>query len=135
MTYSTALATYQSIETAAEVDSARPERLIQMLLDGALNRIYTAKGDLQRGEIASKGSQIGKAISIVEGLRMSLNPEAGAISQNLDDLYEYIGRRLFEANVTNNTAILDETAALLHEIKSAWDVLVETAAESHGVSR
>jgi len=130
MTYSTALAAYQTVETAAEIDSARPERLIQMLLDGALNRIYTAKGELQRGEIASKGSQIGKAISIVEGLRMSLNPEAGPISQNLEDLYEYIGRRLFEANLTNDPKILDETAALLHEIKSAWDVLVETAADS-----
>jgi len=134
MTYATALAAYQSVETAAEVDSARPERLIQMLLDGALNRIYTAKGDLQRGEIASKGSQIGKAISIVDGLRVALNPEAGAISQNLEDLYEYIGRRLFEANVTNDPAILDEAAALLHEIKSAWDVLVETAADSAAVS-
>ncbi len=135
MTYSAALAAYQSVETAAEVDSAAPERLIQMLLDGALNRIYTAKGDLQRGEIASKGSQIGKAISIVEGLRVSLNPEAGAISQNLEDLYDYIGRRLFEANVTNNTVILDEVAALLHEIKSAWDVLVATAAERNGTGR
>lgn len=135
MTYATALAAYHSVETAAEIDSARPERLIQMLLDGALNRIYTAKGELQRGEIAAKGSQIGKAISIVDGLRVSLNPEAGAISQNLEDLYEYISRRLLEANITNNTAILDETAALLHEIKSAWDVLVETAAEGHGVGQ
>lgn len=132
MTYATALATYQSVETAAEVDSARPERLIQMLLDGALNRIYTAKGDLLRGEIGSKGTQISKAISIVDGLRVSLNPEAGAISQNLEDLYDYIVRRLIEANVSNDTAILDETAALLHEIKSAWDVLVETAAENEG---
>lgn len=135
MTHATALAAYHSVETAAEVDSARPERLIQMLLDGALNRIYTAKGDLQRGEIASKGSQIGKAISIVDGLRVSLNPEAGAISQNLEDLYDYIARRLFEANVTNDTEILDETAALLHEIKSAWDVLVETAADQPGDSQ
>lgn len=132
MTYATALAAYNSVETSAEIDSARPERLIQMLLDGALNRIYTAKGELQRGEIASKGSQIGKAISIVDGLRVALNPEAGAISQNLEDLYEYISRRLLEANITNDPAILDETAALLHEIKSAWDVLVETAAEENG---
>ena len=85
-----------------------------------------------RGEIAAKGSQIGKAISIVDGLRMSLNPEAGAISQNLEDLYDYIARRLLEANLTNNADILDETAALLHEIKSAWDVLVETAADNPG---
>ncbi len=135
MTYATALAAYHSVETTAEVDSASPERLIQMLLDGALNRIYTAKGELLRGEIAAKGLLIGKAISIVDGLRVALNPEAGAISQNLEDLYEYIGRRLLEANITNDVAILDETAALLHEIKSAWDVLVQTAAEGNGVGQ
>ena len=134
MTHATALAAYQTVGTAAEVDSARPERLIQMLLDGALSRIYTAKGELLRGDVAAKGSLIGKAISIVDGLRMSLNPEAGEISQNLEDLYEYIARRLFEANVTNNPDILDETAALLHEIKSAWDVLVETAADTADAS-
>ena len=135
MTYATALAAYHSVETTAEVDSASPERLIQMLLDGALNRIYTAKGELLRGEIAAKGLLIGKAISIVDGLRVALNPEAGAISQNLEDLYEYIGRRLLEANITNDVAILDEAAALLHEIKSAWDVLVQTAAEGNGVGQ
>ncbi len=134
MTHATALAAYQTVGTAAEVDGARPERLIQMLLDGALNRIYTAKGELQRGDIAAKGSLIGKAISIVDGLRMSLNPEAGEISRNLEDLYDYIARRLFEANVTNNPDLLDEAATLLHEIKSAWDVLVETAADRDEVS-
>jgi flagellar protein FliS len=94
-----------------------------MLLDGALTRIATAKGHIQRGEAAQKGEQIGKAISIVEGLKASLNPEAGEISANLGDLYSYISGRLLTASTSEDTAILDEVGDLLREIKSAWDVL------------
>jgi len=76
-----------------------------------------------RGEVALKGERIGKAISIVEGLRTSLNLEVGELSQNLEDLYDYVARRLFEANMQDDAEILDEVAGLLREIKSAWDVV------------
>ena len=66
---------------------------------------------------------VGKAISIVEGLKASLNPEAGEISANLDDLSSYISGRLLTASTSEDTAILDEVGDLLREIKSAWDVL------------
>lgn len=119
---------YQRVGTGSAVVGASRERLVQMLLDGALERIATAKGHIQRGESARKGEQIGKAISIVEGLKGSLNPEAGEISTNLGDLYTYIGSRLLTANVEEDTAILDEVGDLLREIKSAWDVLAAQAA-------
>ena len=114
---------YQTVGAGSAVGGASREQLVQMLLDGALTRIATAKGHIQRGEAARKGEQIGKAISIVEGLKASLNPEAGEISANLDDLYTYISGRLLTANTAEDTAILDEVADLLREIKSAWDVL------------
>ena len=122
---------YQDISAGSGIDSASPRRLVQMLLDGALNRIATAKGHIQRQESARKGEQIGKAISIIDGLRVSLNPEAGELSENLGNLYEYISGRLLEANLNDNVAVLDEVAGLLREIKSAWDVL---AAEEYASS-
>jgi len=118
-----AMNAYQQIGTRSAVEGASPQRLVQMLLDGALECIAAAKGNVQRGEIALKGERIGKAISIVEGLRTSLNLDAGELSQNLQDLYDYVGRRLLEANLTDDAAILDEVSGLLHEIKSAWDVV------------
>lgn len=124
---------YQSVGTGSAAVGASRERLVQMLLDGALERIVTAKGHIQRGESARKGEQIGKAISIVDGLRVSLNPEAGEISANLGDLYTYIGSRLLTANVEDDVSILDEVGDLLREIKSAWDVLAVQTAGSASV--
>lgn len=123
-----ALKAYKQVGVQNEVTLANPHRLVQMLLDGALDRIAIAKGHMARGDIAEKGGNISKAIAIVEGLRMSLDGESGgAIANNLDELYEYMGRRLLQANVDDNPAVLDEVTALLGQIKSAWDAIPEAA--------
>ena len=117
---------YRQVGTQSGVASASPHRLIQMLMEGALEKINLAKGYMQRGDIALKGSHISWAISIIDGLRMSLDKESGGeVAQNLDDLYDYMGRRLAEANLDNNEAMLNEVAGLLVEIKSAWDTVHE----------
>ena len=117
---------YRQVGTQSGVASASPHRLIQMLMEGALEKINLAKGYMQRGETALKGSHISWAISIIDGLRMSLDKEAGGeIAQNLDDLYDYMGRRLAEANLDNNEDILNEVSGLIVEIKSAWDAVPE----------
>ena len=121
---------YQTIGSTSSIDSATPERLVQMLLDGALERIAVARGHMQRNDVARKGEQIGKAISIVEGLRASLDPAVGELSANLGDLYSYIASRLLAANLENDEALLDEAASLLREIKSAWDVITRGSSES-----
>ena len=59
---------------------------------------------------------------IVEGLRMSLDRRLDTpLTANLDELYDYIGRRLLLANLNNDDAILDECARLLREVKAGWD--------------
>jgi len=113
---------YEQIDCYTGVAEADPHQLVKMLLDGALGKIAVAKGLVTRGETATKGEVIGQAISIVGGLRSSLDlSKGGEIAANLDNLYEYIERRLLEANLNNDLAILDEVAALLREIKGAWE--------------
>ena len=117
-----ALQQYNRVGVASGVEEASSHRLIQMLMEGVLEKIATAKGHMTRKNISQKGSQISWAISIVEGLRASLDMQAGGeIAQNLDDLYEYMVRRLVRANVDNNLDILDEVASLMRTVKSAWD--------------
>lgn len=126
-----ALDQYSRNAVQTGVESASPHRLIQMLMEGALGKIAAAKGNMERGNIQAKGDQIGSAISILDGLKSSLDKEKGGeIAQNLDDLYIYMERRLIEAHSHNDTAILDEVTDLLRQIKEAWDAIGDQAAAS-----
>lgn len=123
-----ALRSYSDVHAQASVTDANPHHLIQLLLDGALDSIAMAKGHMQRGEVAAKGSALGKAISIMDGLRASLDHEQGGeIAQNLDGLYEYAELRLLQANLNNDPVRLDEVAKLLGEIRSAWQAIAPVA--------
>lgn len=131
MTYSSARnapGQYSKMAVQTGIESASPHRLIQMLMEGVLEKLARAKGFMQRNEIRAKGQQIGWAISILEGLKASLNKaEGGEIAQNLEDLYIYMEQRLIAANRENDPAILDEVIALMRQIKDGWDGIAEKA--------
>jgi flagellar protein FliS len=117
---------YGKIAAESEAGFASPHRLVQMLMEGALDKIATAKGAMDRQDYASKSAQITWATSIINGLRSGLDMEAGGeIANNLNDLYAYMNRRLIDASVANDVAILDEVSSLMVEIKSAWDAMPE----------
>ena len=119
---SRAINSYGQVALHSEVQIASRHRLIQMLMEGALEKIAYAKGDIERGNLQEKGKNIGWAISIINGLRSSLDSEKGGeIANNLDDLYEYMGRCLSEANIATDVEKLEEVTALLLKIKGAWD--------------
>jgi flagellar secretion chaperone FliS len=115
------LAAYQSAAAHGGVAASDPHRLIVMLMDGAIERIATARGCMQRSETAEKARLINRAVSIVGELRNSLDlRKGGQIAANLAELYEYICRRLLVATAENRIEMLDEVSTLLHEIRSAW---------------
>lgn len=119
-----AVQSYASVKVHSGVEAATPHRLIQMLFEGALERIAQAKGAMLQNQIARKGELIGKATAIIGGLQGSLNDkEGGGLAANLDSLYDYIIRRLSQANFENNPDHLDECGRLLGEIKMAWDAI------------
>jgi flagellar protein FliS len=63
-------------------------------------------------------------VSIITGLRMSLDKEKGGeIAENLDDLYDYMNRRIMEGAQENDVSKLTEVTSLLLEIKSGWDAI------------
>ena len=124
-----ALNQYQQVNVQAMVAGASPHRLVQMLMDGALQRIAEARGALSRSEIALKGEKIGKAIAIVGGLREALNTDLeNRLVEDMDALYDYVQRRLLEANTTNNDAILVEVSQLMRTVKEGWDGIAQDPA-------
>ncbi len=115
---------YKSIELQSRIDTASPHELIELLLQGARSHIATAQGNIQRNQIKDKGEHIGKAISIVEGLKTSLNQEnGGEIAVNLLRLYDYIQHILLKANLTNDEDLLAQSNMLLAEVHQAWQAI------------
>ncbi|HRD65811.1 MAG TPA: flagellar export chaperone FliS [Candidatus Competibacter sp.] len=124
---SSALRQYRKIDTESATAYASPHRLIQMLMEGALDSLTKAKGHIQRGEVVAKGEQIGKAIGIVGGLREGLNLEVGELATNLDTLYDYMQRRLVETNRRSDPNLVEEVIDLLRPLKEAWDAIGDGA--------
>ena len=113
---------YRHVNTQTNIDDASPHQLIAMLINGALSRLATAKGCIERKDFAGKGLQLGKSIDIIGGLQSSLDMETGGdISANLDALYDYMIRKLSEASLANDMSKVDEVISLLREIKTGWD--------------
>lgn len=123
MNMTTAISAYTKVGIESVVSSADPHQLISMLFQGALQAVANAKNGIKRNDIPAKGAAISKAIAIIgEGLHASLDKNVGGeLAQNLSSLYDYMVLRLITANLKNDTAMLDEVAALLADLKSAWD--------------
>ncbi|MGL5005883.1 MAG: flagellar export chaperone FliS [Plesiomonas sp.] len=115
---------YQQAKTHAQAAAASPHRLILMLLDGLLDNLTRARGFMERGQIEQKGQMITKCLDIFQGLSAILDMEKGGdVAIELHRLYDYCGRSLFEANIQNNTAMVDEVSSLISEIREGWMAL------------
>ena len=115
------LAAYRSTSVHAGIDGADPHRLIVMLMDGALERVATARGIMAHGGGAEKAQLLHRAVAIIDELRNSLDFKAGGmLATNLDSLYEYMCQRLMQANASNKLEWLDEVSRLLGEVRAAW---------------
>lgn len=124
MNANVAMQQYRQNHVQGGVDGASPHRLVQMLMEGALEKILAAKGFMANKDIAKKGEQISWAISIIDSLRSCLNVEVGGeFARNLYRLYDYMEQRLLEANINNDSTLLDEVGQLMLQIKSGWDAI------------
>lgn len=115
---------YADVHNVGSAGEDSPHRLIQMLMEGFLARINSAKGAMAHGDMEAKGVYISKAIGIVGGLNEALNLEQGGeLAANLHRLYDYINSRLLQASYENSEDKLDEVASLMRDIKEAWDAI------------
>jgi flagellar secretion chaperone FliS len=123
-----ALNSYRTIGAHSQVAAADPYKLVQLLLANVIERLAAARGHMERREIARKGEQISKALSVIGALDSSLNMEQGGeIAENLHGLYEYMSLRLVKANLEDDLSGLDEVSTLVRNIKDGWDGIASEA--------
>ncbi len=115
------LAAYHSVSVHGGVANADAHGMVQMLMDAAAERMATARGCIERGEITRKASLLHSCVTLIAELRGSLNmTDGGPLAQNLSSLYEYMALQLMLANVENDLHKVTEALSLLNEIRSAW---------------
>ena len=120
------LQAYQRVNTQTSITDADPHKLIQLLYNGAIERINMAKAKMQAKDYAGKAQLLNKAIEIIGGLRSFLNFEKGGdLAPRLEALYDYMERTLLEGSARNDMAKLDEVIELLRSIKEGWDGIRE----------
>lgn len=131
----TAMREYQEISTKLQIEEASPHRLIQLMMERVLAKIAMARGFMDQDDVSRKGEMIGDAISIINGLQVSLNHDADKrMASNFDALYDYMTRRLLQANLDSDPEILREVSGLMGELKEAWDA-IEDQVDSDGSVR
>ncbi|MEO8811225.1 MAG: flagellar export chaperone FliS [Rhodanobacter sp.] len=112
---------YQQVRSHGGVESADPHGLITLLMDGALERLIKARAHMLRGEVAAKGATISRCIEIIGGLRDSLDAKIDqALVERMDSLYDYMSRRLLQANLRDDANIIDEVSTLLQQLRDSW---------------
>jgi len=118
---------YAQIGVESAVMSASQQQLVVMLFDGALSALIRARLFMQDGNIEGKGKSLSKAINIIEaGLKEGLADNRGdELADNLLDLYNYMTRRLLQANLHNDVEAVEEVEGLLRNIADAWKEVVQ----------
>ncbi len=123
-----AVTAYSKVRTQTGTEGADPHRLIQMLIDGAIEKVNRSKFFLKQNKLGEKGHHISWAISIIGGLKASLNHEAGGdLAGTLDSLYDYCTDTLVQANIENSEEKLNSVLNVMNEIKQGWDGIREQA--------
>lgn len=129
MSYHAHARQYRQTAVSSAVLDADPHRLVSLMFGGLRERLQLAAACIDAGNVARKGEAISEASTIVGHLAASLNLEAGGeIAQNLLALYDYLQRRLLDANLRGDTAALRECDDLVADIQSAWDAIAPGAA-------
>lgn len=119
---------YKSIGVETSVRHASAHDLVDMLFDGLLVAVGSARVAMRNGDIKSKCSNIVTAVRILEeGLKGALNFEQGGqLAINLQELYGYCVVRLTQANARNDEAALDEVLRLIEPVASGWKQMGQT---------
>ncbi|MFZ0368804.1 MAG: flagellar export chaperone FliS [Halobacillus sp.] len=114
------------------VETASPGELTLMLYNGCLKFIKTAKKAIENHDIEKKNTNIQKAQKIIRELMVTMDQDY-EVAKDIMPLYDYMNRRLMEANITNDLGILEEVQGLTEEFRDTWkEVILQTRRVQQG---
>lgn len=108
------------------VMTASPQELTLMLYNGAIKFINQGKLYIEKRNFEKAHNSIIRAQDIISELNITLNMDI-ELSNNLRNLYEFIIKRLMDANINKDNFILDEILPLVEELRDTWSEAMKLA--------
>ena len=109
---------YETYQTQS-VTTASPGELTLMLYNGCLKFIKLAKTAMFEQDFEAKNANLAKAQKIIQELMVTLDTNV-EVADGMMQMYDYIHRRLIEANIKNDTSILTEAEGYVTEFRDTW---------------
>lgn len=101
------------------IKTATPEELTLMLFNGLVKFLMQAQTAIEANNIEKVNNSIIRAQAILKEFQATLDMNY-EVSENLDSLYDYMYRRLIEANIKKNKSIIEEVLGYSKELRDTW---------------
>lgn len=109
-----------------QYETASQEQLLLMLYNGAIKFSKQAKQGLEEEDYELANNKLKRVQAVINELMVTLDMEQGGeIAENLYSLYEYMNRRLIQANIRKDKEIVGEVLDLLTDLKEGWEGAVK----------
>lgn len=118
---STVAAKYKTVQ----VQTCSPAQLVLLLLDGVLRFAAEADAAIQARDRARAGERLTRCHAILEELAGGLDmTDDTGLCENLLGVYGFAMRRLTEANLKQDRALLAEVPKVIRPIRDGWAELL-----------
>lgn len=118
----------------SKVMTATPAELTLMLYEGAIKFVNKAIMSIEKDDVKGAHNNLMKTQRIIEELRASLDHKY-PVAKEFDTVYEYILRRLVEANIKKDKDILEEVLEHLRTMRDTWKEVMKNANAPQSASR
>ena len=115
--------------TNNKIMTASPAEITLMLYEGAIKFCNIAIIAIEHGEIEKAHNNIKKTQRIIEEFRNTLDHNY-EVAEDFDRIYVYLLRRLFEANMKKDAAILEEVNTHLRSVRDPWKEVMKRSKQS-----
>lgn len=106
------------------VNTATPGELTLMLYNGSLKFMKLAKKAIEDKNIEMKNLNLIKAQKIIQELMVTLDTSQD-VGKSMMTMYDYMNRRLIEANLKNDPEMVEEVEGLMMEFRDAWKQIIQ----------
>lgn len=113
---------YQAVDLGAQTAKASPLELVLILMNGLLDELARARAHIEHARFEAKANSLNRSVAMLNGLSSALDTDSGSeVVAQLAELYDYCARRIHEAGIRMDVAVLDEAVRLLGTVREGWE--------------